>query len=68
MIFSGFGEKERIRKADTILVNEKNEVNSVPIHFVSVPENVVIKDDEKKLHQKKKNVCTGMVSFMKKFL
>jgi hypothetical protein len=65
--FSGFGEKERDKKADTILVNEKGEVNSVPIHFVSIPENVVIKDDVVKITPRKKNVCTGMVSFMKKF-
>lgn len=52
--FSGFGEKERDKKTDTILVNEKGEVNSVPIHFVSIPENVVIKDDVVKITPRKK--------------
>ena len=54
IFFSEFGEKERDKKADKILVNEKGEVNSVPIHFVSIPENVVIKDDVVKITPREK--------------
>lgn len=52
--FSGFNNKEREKEIDTILIKDNPKVNSKPIHFVSIPENKVTKNDAVKITPRKK--------------